>query len=110
MPDATAPVSDWVDIAEAAGLLGFDTDTVRRLVCDATFPTLGLAGKGRTAHRIPRALVMEARSKVFSGETVELREFARQWASRNTGQPAVAAVALPLKRRRAATVSTPQRP
>jgi hypothetical protein len=91
MPDSTAAVSDWVDIAEAADLLGFDSDTVRRLVADATFPTLGLAGKGRTAHRIPRALIMDVRRKVFGGQAVELREFARQWASRNTEAPAAEA-------------------
>lgn len=91
MPDdVTAVADEWIEVGDAATMLGFDAETIHRLVRDKSWPSIGIAGNGRTARRIPRALVIEARRAVFSGETVELRDFARTWSARNASTEAVA--------------------
>lgn len=82
----TADVDEWVDVGEAATRLGFDAGTILRLIQEGALPAIQIAGRARTAHRLPRSLVEEARRVVFAGGQVELREFARQWASRNVAE------------------------
>lgn len=93
---AVAPVAsgDWIGLADAAAALGFDSDVLLRLVRDGDLPAIQVRGRGksRTAHRLPARLIAEARQLVFSGGQVELREFARQWAARNSA-PVAAEVA-----------------
>lgn len=86
---ATAESDDWVDVGYAASQLGFSDVTILRLIQDGDMPAMQVAGPKRLAHKLPRALVEEARRAVFAGAQVELREFGRQWAARN----AAAAVA-----------------
>lgn len=85
---------DWVGLADASLALGFDSDVILRLIHDGDLPAIQVRGKGksRTAHRLPARLIAEARQLVFAGGQVELREFARQWAARNSA-PAAEAVA-----------------
>lgn len=94
MADAqvTAPAidGDWIGLAEAALALGFDSDVILRLIHDGDMPAIQIRGKSRTAHRLPRRLIDEARRMVFTGGQVELREFARQWSARNATAEAVA--------------------
>jgi hypothetical protein len=91
MTDVTpASADEWIEVGDAASMLGYDADTILRLVRDESWPSIGIAGKRRTARRIPRALVTEARQRVFAGGQVELREFARQWSARNAAPEAVA--------------------
>ena len=90
MPENADPSGEWVDVAEAASVLGFTAETILCLVRDGSLPAMQIAGTARTARRIPRALVVEARRAVFSGETVELRDFARAWSARNAATEAVA--------------------
>lgn len=96
MADAqvTAPAADgdWIGLAEAALALGFDSDVILRLIRDGDMPAIQIRGKqgNRTAHRLPRRLIDEARRMVFTGGQVELREFARQWSARNATAGAVA--------------------
>lgn len=87
-----APVidGDWIGLADAALALGFDSDVILRLIRDGDMPAIQIRGKRRTAHRLPRRLVDEARRMVFTGGQVELREFARQWSARNATTEAVA--------------------
>jgi hypothetical protein len=75
--------ADWMDLADAAARLGFDAGTILRLIQEGDIPVMQLRGARRTAHRLPTALVNEARRTVFAGGQVELREFAKQWAARN---------------------------
>jgi len=90
----TALNGDWIGLADAAVALGFDSDVILRLIHDGDMPAIQVRGRGksRTAHRLPARLVADARRLVFSGGQVELREFARQWAARNTA-PVTAEVA-----------------
>ncbi len=88
---ATAePADEWMDLGVAAARLGFDAGTILRLIQDGDMPAIQLRGAKRTAHRLPRSLVEEARRVVFTGGQVELREFGRQWAARNAAPEAVA--------------------
>lgn len=80
----TAAADEWMDLTDAAARLGFKPLTLLRLIRDGDFPVIQIAGRERTTHRLPRALVEEARRVVFAGGQVELREFARQWAARNS--------------------------
>ncbi len=77
---------EWIDVGDAAARLGFDAATLLRLIEDGDMPWIGIKGRQRTARRIPRLLVEEARRVVFAGGQVELREFARQWAARNAAE------------------------
>lgn len=86
----TDSADEWMDLADAAPRLGFDAGTILRLIQDGDMPAIQLRGQKRTAHRLPTALVNEARRRVFTGGQVELREFARQWAARNATAEAVA--------------------
>lgn len=79
----TEVTDEWIDLGVAAPRLGFDTATILRLIQDGDFPAMQVRGRKRTAHRVPRDLVEKARRVVFAGGQVELREFARQWATRN---------------------------
>ncbi len=81
---------EWMDLRVAAAQLGFDAGTLLRLIQDGDMPAMQVRGQKRTAHRLPRSLVDEARQTVFAGGQVELREFARQWAARNAAPEAVA--------------------
>jgi hypothetical protein len=82
----TVLAGDWVGVADASLALGFDSDVILRLIHDGDLPAIQVRGKGkgRTAHRLPARLIADARQLVFSGGQVELREFARQWAARNS--------------------------
>ena len=86
----TDSADEWMDLADAAPRLGFDAGTILRLIQDGDIPVLQVAGRKRTANRIPRALVDEARRLVFAGGQIELRAFARQWSARNQTPEAVA--------------------
>jgi excisionase family DNA binding protein len=81
---------DWMDLADASDALGFDSDTILRLIHDGDMPAMQIRGKRRTSCRLPRRLVDEAYAAVMSGGQVELREFARQWSARNAVPEAVA--------------------
>jgi hypothetical protein len=81
---------DWLEVTHAATRLGFDADTILRLIRDGDMPVIQIAGKVRTAHRVPRRLIDEACAAVMAGGQVELRAFARQWAARNALSEAVA--------------------
>jgi len=85
-----AIADDWMDLAEAAPALGFDADTILRLIHEGDMPAMQIRGKRRTSCRLPRTLVEEARQRVLAGGQVELREFARQWSARNAIPEAVA--------------------
>jgi hypothetical protein len=74
---------EWMDLTVAANRLGYDSATLLRLIADGDLPVMQVRGKQRTAHRVPRDLVEQARRVVFAGGQVELREFARQWAALN---------------------------
>ena len=86
----SADEDEWVDVVAASKRLGYDSATILRLIQDGDIPVLQVAGRKRTANRIPRALVDEARRLVFAGGQVELRAFARQWSARNQAPEAVA--------------------
>lgn len=88
----TDSAGEWMDLPDAAVRLGFDAGTILRLIQDGDMPAMQLRGGKRTAHRLPTALINEARQRVLAGGQVELREFARQWAARNAA-PAAEAVA-----------------
>lgn len=79
----TRAAGEWLDLSAAADRLGFDPDTILRLIQDGDMPAMQLRGAKRTTHRLPTALVDEARRTVFAGGQVELRDFARRWAARN---------------------------
>jgi excisionase family DNA binding protein len=81
---------DWLEVADAATRLGFDADTILRLIRDGDMPVIQIAGKVRTAHRVPRRLVDDAYAAVMAGAQVELRAFARAWSARNAAETAVA--------------------
>lgn len=80
----------WLEVADAASRLGFDADTILRLIRDGDVPAIQIAGKVRTAHRVPRCLVEEAYAAVMAGGQVELREFCRRWKARNAAPGAAA--------------------
>lgn len=82
----TDSADEWMDVGVAATRLGFDAATLLRLIEAGDMPSIGIKGAQRTARRIPRLLVEEARRAVFAGAQVELREFARQWAARNVAE------------------------
>lgn len=84
---------EWIDLADAAPRLGFDPATLLRHLQAGGLPVMQLRGERRTAHRIPRDFVEQARRIVFEGGQVELREFARTWGARNSSPTAAAAVA-----------------
>jgi hypothetical protein len=81
---------EWVDVGVAATRLGFDAGTILRLIQEGALPAIQIAGRARTAHRLPRRLIDEAYAAVMAGGQVELREFARQWSARNAVPGAVA--------------------
>src|ERR1700761_4881888 len=62
---------EWLDLADAAPRLGFDTATLLRHLQAGGLPVMQLRGEKRTAHRIPRDFVDQARRIVFGGGQVE---------------------------------------
>ena len=87
---ASAESADWVDVAYASDRTGFSDVAILRLIQDGDMPAMQVRAAKRTSHRIPRRLVDEAHAAVMAGGQVELREFARQWATRNVTSEAVA--------------------
>jgi hypothetical protein len=75
------PSGDWVDISYASDRLGFDSWTILRLINDGDLPAIQVKGQVRTAHKLPRGLIDEARAQVMAGGQVELRAFARRWCA-----------------------------
>lgn len=86
----TEHADGWLEVSDAAARLGFDSDTILRLIRDGDIPVIQIAGKVRTSHRVPRRLVDDVLAAVMAGGQVELRAFARAWAARNTAEAAVA--------------------
>src|SRR5262249_30144244 len=78
-------VDEWVDLNYASARTGFSPLRLLRLIQDGDMPAMQIAGGERKSHRIPKRLVDEAYVAVMQGGQTELREFARQWASRNAG-------------------------
>jgi hypothetical protein len=90
MGSPAAESEDWADIAYAAEQTGFSSVLILGLIESGDMPAMQVKASKRTAHRIPRRLVDEARDTVMAGGQVELREFARQWSARNATNRAAA--------------------
>lgn len=70
---------DWMSTTQAGGKLGYSATSIWRLCRDGDLPNMR-AGK---EFRVPAQLVKDACDAVRAGGSIDLVEFAREWAARN---------------------------